>query len=585
MNNIPEKKLLFLLYDSTVIYLILVMLLYLSMGEVYHNIQIHYIKDYVLFRRWGDAMLIAFPLLFVRKKILAFPYLLLINLYFLSIVWYYRVYSTIMPLSSYLMVYNLDGLSLSIFRLARFRDIFVVFPSVFWGIYYCFVYKKINFLLWTRVRTSLFGLLLFGGIITYYACKQNPAPGYESLNGLHTIEPVRAFKEFGFVHYWIYQIGIFQGVSEKEKEYAREVMRSLENGNNCAKKKVESGRNLILILVESLHSWPIGMCIDGVEITPHINFLLKQNKTVYFPKEMPQVKDGRSSDAQLIINTGILPLLTGAASACYAANTFPSLPAALREKGYMTASFLWDDKNYWNQEAMSHAYHFERLYDRLRDSEKFEQADEQLFEKTLPLLVNLPQPFYAQIVTMSSHYPWIRSPHMKTLLDDLEIKNEDVKNYMVILQYVDECTWKFVIQLKERGIYDNSIIVITGDHDALPYNEYEGREELRGEDCFVPFIILNSPLTSEHTNKVIGQVDIYPSLLDLMGCTDYSFTGLGESVFSNEISDFATYRTGISAGGVNIPDSVKTQRERCWILSDILLRMDYFKTNTMLSFQ
>ena len=89
----------------------------------------------------------------------------------------------------------------------------------------------------------------------------------------------------------------------------------------------------------------------------------------------------------------------------------------------------------------------------------------------------------------------------------------------------------------------------------------------------MPFIILNSPLTSEHTNKVIGQVDIYPSLLDLMGCTDYSFTGLGESVFSNEISDFATYRTGISAGGVNIPDS------------DILLRMDYFKTNTMLSFQ
>lgn len=80
-------------------------------------------------------------------------------------------------------------------------------------------------------------------------------------------------------------------------------------------------------------------------------------------------------------------------------------------------------------------------------------------------------------------------------------------------------------------------------------------------------------------------MDIYPSLLDLMGCTDYSFTGLGESVFSNEISDFATYRTGISAGGVNIPDSVKTQRERCWILSDILLRMDYFKTNTMLSFQ
>ena len=154
---------------------------------------------------------------------------------------------------------------------------------------------------------------------------------------------------------------------------------------------------------------------------------------------------------------------------------------------------------------------------------------------------------------------------------------------MVILQYVDQCIWKFVTQLKEEGIYDNSVIVITGDHDALPFNEYEGREELKGEDCFVPFIILNSPLSSEHTDKVIGQVDIYPSLLDLMGCTDYSFTGLGESVFSDEISDFATYRTGISAGGVNVSDSVKRHREECWRLSDIILRMNYFKTNSILA--
>ena len=154
---------------------------------------------------------------------------------------------------------------------------------------------------------------------------------------------------------------------------------------------------------------------------------------------------------------------------------------------------------------------------------------------------------------------------------------------MVILQYVDQCIWKFVTQLREEGIYDNSVIVITGDHDALPFNEYEGREELKGEDCFVPFIILNSPLSSEHTDKVIGQVDIYPSLLDLMGCTDYSFTGLGESVFNDEISDFATYRTGISAGGVNVSDSVKRHREECWRLSDIILRMNYFKTNSILA--
>ena len=76
----------------------------------------------------------------------------------------------------------------------------------------------------SRIKIALLCLLLFGGIVVYYACKRNPTPGYATLNGLYTIEPVRAFKEFGIVHYWIYQIGIFQGISEKEEQYAKNFM-------------------------------------------------------------------------------------------------------------------------------------------------------------------------------------------------------------------------------------------------------------------------------------------------------------------------------------------------------------------------
>lgn len=115
------------------------------------------------------------------------------------------------------------------------------------------------------------------------------------------------------------------------------------------------------------------------------------------------------------------------------------------------------------------------------------------------------------------------------------------------MQYADKCIGDFIDKLKDTGLYDNSVVVITGDHEAMPYNRYEGRKELLAMDCRVPFIILNSPLSSSHTDKVIGQVDIYPSLLNMMGCYDYSFKGLGESVFGDSISDFANYRTGISA--------------------------------------
>lgn len=156
-------------------------------------------------------------------------------------------------------------------------------------------------------------------------------------------------------------------------------------------------------------------------------------------------------------------------------------------------------------------------------------------------------------------------------------ENDEVRNYLIAVQYVDKCIAEFIEGLKEDGLYDNSIIVITGDHEQMTYNNYEGREKVKAEDCFVPFIIINSPLFSKHTSKVFGQVDIYPSLLDIMGCTDYSWRGLGESVFGDIVSDYAAFRTGISIGGTNVPDSVKEHRNECWRVSDILLRMNYFK--------
>lgn len=577
-KHLADRQIINLLHDRTIVYLILVLLLYLSLGEMYHNIHTSYINVWgIKMRRLGDAMLFALPLLLMKKKYLIFVYLILVNAYFLSIVWYYRVYCTIMPLTSYLMVYNLDGLLPSILRLIKIKDLFIVLPFAVFGIFYCYICKEIKWSIFSRGKTLIFSILVLGGIVLPNAFKRSEPNNCKTLNTYFALEPLRTFKEYGIIHFWIYQFGVRRGVSDVEKEYARCFMQDVGNGNNCAKPKIEESKNLILILVESLQSWPIGMKIDGIEVTPHINHLLDLNMTVHFLKEMPQVRDGRSSDAQLIINTGLLPLTTGAASSLCATNVFYSLPEALGKKGYTTASFLCDDKYFWNQEATSLAYHFDKLYDHLWSDGGVEQADEQLFARVLPLLEQLQQPFYAQVVTLSSHHPFIK-PNVVTPLDKVNIANTEAKDYLIVLHYVDQCIGDFLEQLKEKGLYDNSVIVITGDHEALPFNQYEGRKEMSGEDCFVPFIILNSSLPSKHTDKVIGQIDIYPSLLDLMGCSNYSFTGLGESVFSDEISNYAMYQAmGLSSGGMNVSDSVKRHREECWKVSDILLRMNYFK--------
>ena len=72
-------------------------------------------------------------------------------------------------------------------------------------------------------------------------------------------------------------------------------------------------------------------------------------------------------------------------------------------------------------------------------------------------------------------------------------------------------------------------------------------------------------------------MDIYPSLLHLTGCGGYFWKGLGESLFGEEVSGYATFNLGMEAGNKEAPDGVKRHRRDCWKVSDALIRMNYFK--------
>lgn len=559
------------------IYIILVIALYIALGQLSHSIHVWCMRGgMVHLYRLSDAMLLALPIFFMKKKKIVIPYVIIINLYLLSIIWYFRTYGTIMPLTSYLMFHNLVGLGPCIKSSIYAKDIRIVLPSICFVVFYIWAFKRVRRFPKIDLCSFVLSGCIIGGIaLTAYW--PNKPTFYDKPFYFFTVEQTRSFREFGIIHFWIYQIHSYQGVSEEDKEDARAFMHELEakgDFTNCD--SLQSKKNLILILVESMQSWPINMAVEGTEVTPYINQLVKLSDSQYFSKVIPQVKDGRSSDAQLLINAGLLPLATGATCGTHNANVFPSLPDALKKKGYTSVSLICDSRQFWNQETMAIAYHFDKLYDNLMEDEGVAKADEHLFENAISIIPQLPTPFYAQVVTLSAHAPYLE-PLMDSPLKNAALADDEVKNYLIAMLYADKCIGNFINKLKETGLYDNSVIVITGDHEAMPCNRYEGRKELLAMDCSVPFIILNSPLSSAHTDKVIGQVDIYPSILNMMGCCDYSFKGLGESVFSDSISNYAIYRTGISASGTEVPDSVKHYRKRIWDISNILIRMDYFR--------
>lgn len=527
--------------------------------------------------RLVDALLLALPAWGLRKKRWLFPWVAVVTIYLLSNVWYYRNYGTLMPLSSYLMVYNLPTIGRSLWLSLRTTDLLLLLPPLLFMGWYAVIGHR-----WSapqgggkcsrfRILATGFCLLIIVLITTPpYLCYNNMDMGYPCRR--FQMEPILAVRKYGMLHFWIAQFQQMKRCTPGEIEFATHYVQAAEQLHPCTQLVEPHRRNLILILTESLCAWPIGLEVGGTEVTPYLNSLARDTTVLYFPKVLPQVKDGRSSDAQLILNTGLLPLASGAAAGIYGLNTYPSLPKTLKKLGYTSISLTCDNRTVWNQDATSRSYGFDRLYERMDQGRLCPESDSILFERTLPVLQKLRKPFYAQIVTFSGHDPVETT--FGSALRQADIPDRTVMNYLIITQFVDRSIGRFIEALQEAGLYDESIVVIVGDHDStITRNRYEGRTERTLEDRYIPLFVLNAPLKTE-TGKVIAQSDIYPSLLDLMGAADYPFHGLGESVFRHQ-SDCAADFDREWAGG-NTDDSVRRRRLEAWRVSDILLRSDHF---------
>ena len=122
------------------IYLLLTLAFYAALSAADRIWEIPHPHLFVIrLRRFTDAMLLALPAWFLHKKRWVLLWIALADLYLLSNVWYYRNYGNVMPLPSYLMVRNLDGLGPSIRSSIRLRDLWIVLPSVCFAVCYPFL--------------------------------------------------------------------------------------------------------------------------------------------------------------------------------------------------------------------------------------------------------------------------------------------------------------------------------------------------------------------------------------------------------------------------------------------------------------
>lgn len=503
---------------------------------------------------------------------------------------YFRTYYSAIPASSYLEAGNLADFKASVTDSLRWADIVLPLITIATAVI-AFRYKTTKrqpltaVLKWWAAPLAGFALLLTGVNLCKGGFHKSLRSVRQSAYLCSADAPI--FSIFGCI--W-YDITDAAEPITPEKQAEIERWLASQPKHQPADSVTEKRSNLLIVFAESLESWVLEKEVDGKEITPCLNRLLKEKSTLYAPNVLTQVKGGRSIDAQLMICSGLLPLMSGTYSSLYYDNTFYTLQKAMRGLKHSRSYLLTIDKvSTWNQGAVARSfgtdtiisYHDFKMteafgtHKRIGDASFFQQCREKIERGEV---WKPGESVYMQFVTYSSHAPFKLPDHLRTITFPASIP-EKAADYMTTAHYTDKAIGDFVAYLKTLPQYKETIVVIVGDHEGLASYRQElvGNPACRGlvsDKQLTPFIVLNSPVGMRY-DKFMGQIDIYPTLLNLMQLDAYRWHGLGQSILDPR-------KQGVAVGSVMNVEGTGSDKEverlkEAHTVSDYMLRYDWLK--------
>ena len=475
---------------------------------------------------------------------------------------FYKFYDDIMTLPILLQMDNTGGLGSSVMNLMDFKVLFLVMnlPILMVANRRIKDSTKVTPHFYKKYFISMIGayLLTFG--LSYLS-------GLPMFNVPYNREVM--IKTLGIYQYGLYDIYLslttpidYALAENNEFIEVSNYVKSNQINPNSELFGVAKDQNIIVISLESLQEFAINLEVNGEEVTPFLNQFIQE--CYYFNNFYQQTSQGKTSDAEFITENSLYAADRGSAFYAKSQNQYESLASILKGQGYYTAVFHANEKEFWNRETMYEALGFDHFFDESaflvneENSFGWGLTDEAFFEQTLNYLKGLPQPFYAKLLTLTNHYPF-EIPEQYQYISPGETNNEIVNHYITTVRYLDEALKSFITNLKESGLYDNTIIVMYGDHYGLSESYYEDLAILLQEEEItlnrhldlqrVPFIIhLPNQEEGEVVSTVSGQIDMKPTLLNLVGLPVNAYINFGQDLFAADRRELIVLRDGSFIG-------------------------------------
>ncbi|MFA5604217.1 MAG: LTA synthase family protein [Bacilli bacterium] len=300
-------------------------------------------------------------------------------------------------------------------------------------------------------------------------------------------------------------------------------------------------KNLIYIMIEAFD-----MIAINKELTPTLYKLY--NEGISFDNYYAPKYSCTTGESEYIGLTSIIPSST----VC--------TPNSYKNNDYSTSIFkIFNDQTY---HSTSYHNYSDKFYDRTvlhknMGSIKFYNDDDldikriwgwpsdlNLMKEAVPHFID-EEKFFSFIITSTTHFPYDEDGHVGVVLDhwskvkDLPY-NVKIKRYMAKAIELDLSLQYLIEILEEKGILEDTVLVLFGDHHPLNM-EYRYLNEAspinRLEDFNIdklPFIIYNSGTEPQLISKTASTFDILPTIANLFDLDYDPRYYVGKDLFSEE---------------------------------------------------
>jgi len=369
------------------------------------------------------------------------------------------------------------------------------------------------------------------------------------------------------------------GFDEAYKEF-REYYENRENVDKKNKyTNIFEGKNVLVIHAESIQGFTMNLKFNDLEVTPNLNKLV--NEGIYFSNFYAEESVGNSSDSEFTFATSLMPSSNGTVFMNYFDRNYVTIQKLLSEKGYYTFSMHANNGSAWNRNVMHENLGYDNFYYYTKDYQIDEEiglglSDKSFFRQSSEIISGIDlehDKWYGLLIMLTNHTPFSdieghtdysltftynklneETGEYEEFVDD-SLEGTKLGNYLKSVHYADSAIGELLADLETRGLLDDTVVVIYGDHDAklkqselnklFEHENYlnlliEPEDHMTQLDDFtyeinrkVPLIIWTNDLSNKYKKNidmVMGMIDVMPTLGNMLNINnDYA---LGNDIFS-----------------------------------------------------